>query len=53
MRIARFTTADEPAYGVVSGDLDDHGELDPDAVVTVLEGDPEAGVPAPQGRGTL
>src|SRR6476661_4596950 len=40
MRIARFTTADEPAYGVVSGDLDEHGELDPDAVVTVLKGDP-------------
>ncbi|GAA1927451.1 fumarylacetoacetate hydrolase family protein [Nocardioides marmoribigeumensis] len=40
MRIARFTTADEPLYGVVSGDLDEHGELDPDAVVTVFKGDP-------------
>jgi 2-keto-4-pentenoate hydratase/2-oxohepta-3-ene-1,7-dioic acid hydratase in catechol pathway len=40
VRIARFTTADEPLYGVVSGDLDEHGELDPDAVVTVLKGDP-------------
>ena len=40
VRIARFTTADDPAFGVVSGDLDEHGELDPDAVVTVLKGDP-------------
>lgn len=40
MRIARLTTGDEPVYGVVAGDLDEHGELDPDAVVTLLKGDP-------------
>ena len=26
MRIARFTTGDDPAYGVVSGDLDEYGQ---------------------------
>ena len=40
MRIARFTTGDDPRYGVVAGDLDEHGELDPDASVVVLAGDP-------------
>ncbi|WP_148574562.1 fumarylacetoacetate hydrolase family protein [Nocardioides caldifontis] len=40
MRIARFTTGDDPRYGVVSGDLDEHGELDPDATVVALAGDP-------------
>ena len=40
MRIARFTTGDEPRFGVVAGDLDEHGELDPDATVVTLAGDP-------------
>ncbi len=40
MRIARFTTGEDPQFGVVTGDLDEHGELDPDAVVVALAGDP-------------
>jgi 2-keto-4-pentenoate hydratase/2-oxohepta-3-ene-1,7-dioic acid hydratase in catechol pathway len=40
VRIARFTTGDDPKFGVVAGDLDEHGELDPDATVVVLAGDP-------------
>jgi 2-keto-4-pentenoate hydratase/2-oxohepta-3-ene-1,7-dioic acid hydratase in catechol pathway len=40
VRIARFTTGDDPRFGVVDGDLDEHGELDPDASVVVLAGDP-------------
>jgi 2-keto-4-pentenoate hydratase/2-oxohepta-3-ene-1,7-dioic acid hydratase in catechol pathway len=40
VRIARFTTGDDPQYGVVTGDLDDHGELGDDAVVVALAGDP-------------
>lgn len=45
MRIARFTTRsrtdDEgPAYGVITGDLDEHGQLADDAVIVTLAGDP-------------
>jgi 2-keto-4-pentenoate hydratase/2-oxohepta-3-ene-1,7-dioic acid hydratase in catechol pathway len=40
VRIARFTTGDDPLFGVVAGDLDEHGELDPDATVVALAGDP-------------
>ncbi len=40
MRIARFTTGEDPQFGVVTGDLDQHGELDPDASVVALAGDP-------------
>ncbi len=40
MRIARFTSGGDPQFGVVTGDLDEHGELDPDAVVVGLAGDP-------------
>jgi 2-keto-4-pentenoate hydratase/2-oxohepta-3-ene-1,7-dioic acid hydratase in catechol pathway len=40
VRIARFTTGDDPRFGVVTGELDEHGELDPDAVVVALAGDP-------------
>jgi 2-keto-4-pentenoate hydratase/2-oxohepta-3-ene-1,7-dioic acid hydratase in catechol pathway len=40
VRIARFTTGDDPRFGVVTGDLDEHGEIDPDAVVVPLTGDP-------------
>jgi 2-keto-4-pentenoate hydratase/2-oxohepta-3-ene-1,7-dioic acid hydratase in catechol pathway len=40
VRIARFTTGDDPRFGVVNGEVDEHGELDPDAFVVVLAGDP-------------
>ncbi len=40
MRIARFTSGGDPQFGVVAGDLDEHGEIDPDAVVVALAGDP-------------
>ena len=40
MRIARFTTGDDPQYGVVTGDLDDLGIPSEDSVVVALAGDP-------------
>jgi 2-keto-4-pentenoate hydratase/2-oxohepta-3-ene-1,7-dioic acid hydratase in catechol pathway len=40
VRIARFTTGDDPRFGVVTGEIDEHGELDPDASVVALAGDP-------------
>ena len=40
MRIARFTTGEDPQYGVVTGDLDEHGQLGEDAVIVALAGDP-------------
>jgi 2-keto-4-pentenoate hydratase/2-oxohepta-3-ene-1,7-dioic acid hydratase in catechol pathway len=40
VRIARFTTGEEPQYGVITGELDEHGQMDPDAVVVALAGDP-------------
>ncbi len=40
MRIVRFTTGDEPAYGVLTGDLDDYGQPGEDAVIVGLAGDP-------------
>ena len=40
MRIARFTTGDEPSYGVITGDLDEFGQPADDAVVVALAGDP-------------
>jgi 2-keto-4-pentenoate hydratase/2-oxohepta-3-ene-1,7-dioic acid hydratase in catechol pathway len=40
VRIARFTTGDEPSYGVVVGDLDQFGQPAEDAVVVELAGDP-------------
>ena len=40
MRIARFTTGEEPAYGVVTGDLDEYGEPADDSVIVALAGDP-------------
>ena len=40
MRIARFTTGDEPLFGIVTGDLDQYGQPDPDAQVVALAGDP-------------
>ena len=40
MRIARFTTGEDPQYGVVTGDLDEHGQLSEDATIVALAGDP-------------
>ena len=40
MRIARFTTGDDPRYGVVTGELDDYGQPADDAMVVPLVGDP-------------
>ncbi len=40
MRIARFTTGDDPRFGIVTGELDEHGEPDTDSVVVPLAGDP-------------
>jgi len=40
VRIARFTTGDEPQYGVITGEVDQFGQPDEDAVVVALAGDP-------------
>jgi len=40
VRIARFTTGEEPSYGVVTGELDQFGQPEEDAVVVALAGDP-------------
>lgn len=40
MRIARFTTGEEPQFGVVTGDVDEHGIPADDCVVVGLNGDP-------------
>lgn len=40
MRIARFLAGDDPAYGILTGDLDEHGQLAEDAVLVELAGDP-------------
>ena len=40
MRIARFTTGEDPSYGVVTGEVDQFGQLDEDAVIVALAGDP-------------
>jgi 2-keto-4-pentenoate hydratase/2-oxohepta-3-ene-1,7-dioic acid hydratase in catechol pathway len=40
VRIARFTTGDDPQYGVVTGDVDDLGLPSEDTVVVALAGDP-------------
>jgi 2-keto-4-pentenoate hydratase/2-oxohepta-3-ene-1,7-dioic acid hydratase in catechol pathway len=40
VRIARFTTGDEPQYGVVTGDVDDLGIPAPDTKLVALAGDP-------------
>jgi 2-keto-4-pentenoate hydratase/2-oxohepta-3-ene-1,7-dioic acid hydratase in catechol pathway len=50
VRIARFTTGGEPTYGVVSGDLDEYGQLSDDAVVAELQGDPLYAGITPTGR---
>ncbi len=40
MRIARFTTGDDPQYGVVTGDVDELGIPSDDTVIVALAGDP-------------
>jgi 2-keto-4-pentenoate hydratase/2-oxohepta-3-ene-1,7-dioic acid hydratase in catechol pathway len=40
VRIARFTTGEDPQYGVVTGDVDELGIPADDAMVTALSGDP-------------
>jgi 2-keto-4-pentenoate hydratase/2-oxohepta-3-ene-1,7-dioic acid hydratase in catechol pathway len=40
VRIARFTTGDDPRYGIVTGDVDDLGIPDEESVITALAGDP-------------
>jgi 2-keto-4-pentenoate hydratase/2-oxohepta-3-ene-1,7-dioic acid hydratase in catechol pathway len=40
VRIARFTTGDDPRYGIVTGDIDDHGIPDEGSIITALTGDP-------------
>ena len=40
MRIARFTTGDDPRFGIVTGDVDDYGIPDEDSMITALVGDP-------------
>lgn len=40
MRIARFTTGEDPQFGVVTGEVDDNGIPDEDCVIVALQGDP-------------
>ena len=40
MRIARFTTGDDPQYGVVAGDVDELGIPAEDSRIVALAGDP-------------
>jgi 2-keto-4-pentenoate hydratase/2-oxohepta-3-ene-1,7-dioic acid hydratase in catechol pathway len=40
VRIARFTTGEDPQYGVVTGDVDELGIPSDDTVVVALAGDP-------------
>ena len=40
MRIARFTTGDDPRFGIITGDVDDYGIPDEDSLITALAGDP-------------
>lgn len=40
MRIARFTTGEDPQYGVVTGEVDEFGQPAEDSVIVTLAGDP-------------
>jgi len=40
VRICRFTTGDDPLYGVLTGELDEFGQPAEDSVVVTLAGDP-------------
>ncbi len=40
MRICRFTSGEDPQFGVVTGDLDEFGQPADDSVIVTLAGDP-------------
>jgi 2-keto-4-pentenoate hydratase/2-oxohepta-3-ene-1,7-dioic acid hydratase in catechol pathway len=40
VRIARFTTGEDPQFGVVTGEVDEQGVPDEDCVLVALNGDP-------------
>ncbi|MGN6250850.1 MAG: fumarylacetoacetate hydrolase family protein [Marmoricola sp.] len=40
MRIVRFTSGEDPQFGVLTGDVDEHGIPDEDCKVVALTGDP-------------
>ncbi|KQY63764.1 MULTISPECIES: fumarylacetoacetate hydrolase family protein [unclassified Nocardioides] len=40
MRICRFTTGEDPLYGVLTGELDEFGQPEEGAVIVALAGDP-------------
>lgn len=40
MRICRFTTGEEPQFGVLAGEVDQYGQPEEDAVIIGLAGDP-------------
>jgi len=40
VRIARFTTGEDPLYGVVTGEVDEFGQAAEDSVIVALAGDP-------------
>ena len=40
MRIVRFTTGEDPLYGVLTGDVDQFGQPDEESVIVALTGDP-------------
>jgi 2-keto-4-pentenoate hydratase/2-oxohepta-3-ene-1,7-dioic acid hydratase in catechol pathway len=40
VRIVRFTTGEDPQFGVLTGDVDEHGIPDESCVVVALQGDP-------------
>jgi len=40
MRIARFSAGGDPVYGVVTGEVDEHGQPDEDSVIVQISGDP-------------
>ena len=40
MRIARFTTGEDPQYGVVTGEVDQFGQPAEDTMIVALAGDP-------------
>ena len=40
MRICRFTSGEDPQFGVVTGDLDEYGQPADDSVIVTLAGDP-------------
>src|SRR3546814_7141172 len=38
--ICRFTTGEDPLYGVLTGELDEFGQIEEDATIVALAGDP-------------